>query len=240
MKYLISIEYDGSKFCGFQRLDNKPTIQEKIEEALTTINKQPVLIKGAGRTDRGVHAKDQKASFNLDINIDPDHLKIALNSLVKPYIYISKVEIVEKNFHARFNASKKEYIYKINMGEFNPILYDYELQLNKKLDIKKMKECAKIFIGPHNFKNFISGYRINNECILYKIEFSLKEERLEIKFTGKSFYRYMIRNLVGAMLDVSKGKVSLEEVKKALDEPDIPKQFSTALPNGLYLNKIEY
>ena len=103
-----------------------------------------------------------------------------------------------------------------------------------------MKECAELFIGIHNFKNFTSGERKNYECIIYSIEFKKEDDILEIKFIGKSFYRYMIRNLVGAMLDVSNNKVSLMEIKEALETPEIKKQFKTAIPNGLYLNKIEY
>lgn len=240
MKYLISMGYDGSKFYGFQRLKNHETVQKRIEDALTIINKSSVEIKGAGRTDRGVHALDQKASFDLDINIDENHLKMALNSLVNPYIYITNVKIVDDNFHARFNTEEKEYIYKINMGEYNPLKVDYELQINRKLNIKKMKECAKIFIGVHNFKNFVSGQRDNYECVIYHIEFKKTKNLLEIKFLGKSFYRYMVRNLTGAMLDIENDKATLEDIKKALEHPEIKKQFKTALPNGLYLSKIKY
>lgn len=240
MKYLISIKYDGSKFYGFQRLNDLDTVQKRIEEALSIINKIPVTIKGAGRTDRKVHALDQKASFNLNINIDEEHLKLAINRLVKPYIYITKVQLVDEGFHARFNVFQKEYIYKINMGEFNPLKQDYELQLNRMLDIEKMKKCAKLFTGIHNFKNFVAGIRKNYDCIIYDISFEEKENILEIKFIGKSFYRYMVRNLVGAMLDVEKGKNTLEDIKKALENPETKKQFSTALPEGLYLNKITY
>lgn len=240
MKYLISIEYDGSKFYGFQRLNEKPTIQNSIEEALSIINKSPVEIKGAGRTDRGVHAKNQKASFDLSINIDEEHLKMALNSLIKPYIYVTDVKIVDNDFHARFNVVKKEYIYKINIGEYNPLKVDYELQINRELNIEKMMSVANIFLGIHEFNNFVAGDRDNYECIIYDIEFELKEKLLEIKFIGKSFYRYMVRNLVGAMLDVEKEKNTLEDIKYALDNPNIDKRFSTAIPNGLYLNKIEY
>ena len=240
MKYLISISYDGSKFYGFQRLKNHDTIQKKIEDALSIIAKKKIEIKGAGRTDRGVHATDQKATFNLDINIDIDHLKIALNSLLAPYINITSVKIVDENFHPRFNVLKKEYIYKINLGKYNPLLFDYTFEPNYKLNIPKMKECAKVFLGVHNFKNFTSGERSNYECIIYDIKFKKVKEVLEIKFIGKSFYRYMIRNLVGAMLDISNEKASIEEIKEALEQPDVKKQFKTAIPNGLYLNKIEY
>lgn len=240
MKYLISICYDGSKFYGFQRLKNQNTVQKKIEDALSIIAKEKIEIKGAGRTDRGVHALDQKATFNLNINIDEHHLQIALNSLIAPYIYITNIKKVEENFHPRFQVQKKEYIYKINIGKYNPLVYDYTYQPNYQLNIEKMKECAKLFIGVHNFKNFTSGERKNYECIIYDIEFKKEKEILEIKFIGKSFYRYMIRNLVGAMLDVSNSKVSLSEIKEALEKPEIKKQFKTAIPNGLYLNKIEY
>lgn len=240
MRYLISIKYDGSKFYGFQRLKDKKTVQQSIEEALTIINKKAVEVKGAGRTDRGVHANDQKASFDLDINIDEEHLKLALNSLIKPYIYITDIKIVDNNFHARFNTLKKEYIYKINMGEYNPLLEDYTLQLNRNLDIGIMKKCAKIFIGGHNFKNFVAGTRKNYECIIYDIKFKRAKDILEIRFRGKSFYRYMVRNLVGAMLDVENKKVTLEDIKRAIDEPNTAKQFTTALPKGLYLDKITY
>ena len=240
MKYLISISYDGSKFYGFQRLIGHNTVQKKIEDALSIIAKESIEIKGAGRTDRGVHAIDQKATFNLNINIDQDHLKLALNSLISPYIYITNIKVVNNDFHPRFQVVKKEYIYKINIGEFNPLYYDYIYEPNYKLDINKMKECAKLFIGIHNFKNFTSGERNNYECIIYNIEFTEKNNILEIKFTGKSFYRYMVRNLVGAMLDVSNNKVSLDEIKEALEHPEIKRQFKTAIPNGLYLNKIIY
>lgn len=240
MHYLISIEYDGSKFYGFQRLNDKDTVQKKLEEALTIINKKPVTIKGAGRTDRGVHAYDQKASFHLDINIEPSHLKLALNSLVEPYIYITRVEVVDESFHARFSTVKKEYIYKINLGEYNPLLEDYYYQPKYKLNIKKMRVCAHLFIGVHNFKNFVSGTRDNYDCIIYQIKFTRKKNILEIKFTGKSFYRYMVRNLVGAMLDVSSNRVTLNDIKKALDNPEVKTHFTTAIPNGLYLNKIDY
>lgn len=240
MKYLISITYNGSKFFGFQRLKGHDTVQKKIEDALSLIAKKKIEIKGAGRTDRGVHAYDQKATFELNINIDEEHLKLALNSLVAPYIYITDVRVVDDNFHPRFNVLKKEYIYKINLGDYNPLFYDYMFEPNYKLNIDKMKDCAEIFIGVHNFKNFTAGERKNYECIIYNIEFKESNNILEVKFTGKSFYRYMVRNLVGAMLDVSNNKASLEDIKEALEHPEIKKQFKTAIPNGLYLNKIEY
>lgn len=240
MRYLASIAYDGSKFYGFQRLKNHETVQKRVEEALKIIAKKDIEIKGAGRTDKGVHAYDQKITFDLELNIPIDNLKRSLNSILSPYIYITNIEIVADDFHPRFNVLKKEYIYKINLGSYNPLEYDYLYEPNYQLDINKMMECAKLFIGIHNFRNFTSGQRDNYECIIYDIEFKNKEDILEIKFIGKSFYRYMVRNLVGAMLDVATSKVALVEVKTALDNPLTKKQFKTAPPNGLYLAKIIY
>ena len=240
MHYLISISYDGSHFYGFQRLKDYDTVQKKLEEALTIINKKEVTIKGAGRTDRNVHAYDQKATFDLEVNITPEHLKLALNSLVRPYININDVQIAPPNFHARFNTIKKEYIYKINLGKFSPFLENYTYQPPTSLNLKKMKACAKLFVGIHDFTNFVGGTRPNSQCIIYDIKFKKHHHILEIKFIGLSFYRYMVRNLVGAMLDVSNEKCTLNEIKSALDNPQIKKQFKTANPNGLYLNKIYY
>ncbi len=240
MHYLITMKYDGSKFKGFQRLKNKPSVQKKLEDALSIINKKAVTIKGAGRTDASVHANMQCATFSLDISIDSKHLKQALNSLVKPYIYITNVYQVEDNFHARFNALKKEYIYKINMGEYNPCLEDYTFQINRPLNIAILKKCAKLFIGVHNFQNFVSGSRDNYECIIYAIKFKRKGSILEIHFIGKSFYRYMVRNLVGAMLEVEANKASLQDIQESLANPSTNKRFKTASPKGLYLHKIDY
>ena len=107
----MEISYDGSKFFGFQRLNEKISIQKVLEDALSKINKKPVEIKGAGRTDRGVHANGQCVTFKMDIDIDEDGLRSAINSLVKPYIYVKKVIIVDEDFHARFSVKKKRYMH---------------------------------------------------------------------------------------------------------------------------------
>ena len=184
MSYLIKISYDGSKFYGFQRLNEEVTVQKTLEEALTKINKHSVVVKGAGRTDRGVHANCQCVSFDLDINIDCAGLKEALNSLVKPYIYVREVNEVDEGFHARFNVTKKRYVYRINLGEYNPIMNDYVYQCPYELDLDLMREVAKLYIGAHDFRNFVSGERDNYDCIIYDIDFDIKdninENELEI------------------------------------------------------------
>lgn len=239
MNYVIEISYDGSKFFGFQRLNEETSVQKVLEEALTKINKQSVEVKGAGRTDRGVHANGQCVSFKLDVDIDENGLKRALNSLVKPYIYVKNVKVVDETFHARFNVKKKKYIYKINLGEFNPQIEDYVYQCDYKLDVNKMKEVAKLYLGVHDFHNFVSGEREDYTCIVYDIKFNQIGEILNIEFEGKSFYRYMVRNLVGMMIEVGRGKEDISRVKEMLDTKG--EMFGYTAPAcGLYLENIEY
>lgn len=239
MNYLMTISYDGSKFWGFQRLNEENSVQKCLENALSKINKKEVVVKGAGRTDRGVHANGQCVSFKLDIKIENDGLKKALNSILKPYIYVKKIEVVDDNFHARFNVLRKKYIYKINLGEYNPLLSDYVYQTEYKLDIKKMREVADLYLGVHNFHNFVSGERNDSTAIIYDIEFIREGDILNISFIGKSFYRYMVRNLVGMMIEVGRGKEEIVKVVEMLDSTDEINGY-TAPACGLYLDKIEY
>lgn len=239
MNYLVTIAYDGSKFFGFQRLNEEMSVQKVLEEALSKINKKRVLVKGAGRTDRGVHAYGQRISFKLDISITENGLKEALNSLVKPYIYVKEVIQVDDNVHARFSVKKKRYCYKINIGEFNPLLSDYVYQSEYHLDIDKMKEVANLYLGIHDFKNFVSGERKDSKGIIYDISFDIKDNILVITFEGKSFYRYMVRNLVGMMIEVSRGKEEVEKVLQMLDSNNSISGY-TAPACGLYLESIEY
>lgn len=239
MNYVIEISYDGSKFFGFQRLNEELSVQKVLEDALTKINKHSVEVKGAGRTDRGVHANGQCVSFRLDVGIDEIGLKRALNSLVKPYIYVKNVRIVDEDFHARFSVRKKKYIYKINLGDFNPQIEDYVYQSEYKLDVNKMIEVSKLYLGVHNFHNFVSGEREDYTCVIYDIQFKQEKDILNIEFEGKSFYRYMVRNLVGMMIEVGRGKDDISKVVEMLEsDENIPAY--TAPASGLYLEKIEY
>lgn len=240
MRYLIKIQYDGSKFYGFQRQSDKKTIQGELENALTIINKAPVVIKGAGRTDIGVHAMGQCAHFDLNFAIPEERLITAINRIVHPYIHIIDCYKVEEDFHARFSVKQKEYVYKIWISDFKPCLADYYLIYENKLHIKKLKECSKLFLGVHDFHNFVSGERDNNTAIITDVKFMKEKDYITITFIGKSFYRYMVRNLVGAMLDYNEVKCDLNLIKRMLNEKDFNYQLRTAPANGLYLKEVKY
>ena len=130
MRYFITFAYDGSKYKGYQKQPDEKTVQGELEKALTTINGgEEVCVHASGRTDAGVHALNQKAHFDLDMkHITPEKLRDGLNGLLPKDIYIKNVEVVSDDFHARFNVKAKEYVYKINMGEYNPIEKDYVYQ----------------------------------------------------------------------------------------------------------------
>lgn len=240
MRYLVTISYDGSNFYGFQRLKNKRSVQDEIEKVLKVINKKDVEIKGAGRTDKGVHAYGQRAHFDLDINIPKERLLKAMNDSLPSDIRITHIEVVDKDFHARFNVVKKIYKYKINLGEYDPLKNNYYYQLDYDLDLKKLENACKVLKGEHNFKNFVSGERDNYDAVIYDIHLEEKEKNITITFEGKSFYRYMVRNMVGAMLDVATNKYSLDELKEMLDNVKVAKQMSCAPAQGLYLQEIFY
>ena len=240
MRYLMKVSYDGSDFYGFQRLNEYRTVQKVLEEALGVINKGDVLVKGASRTDKGVHAYGQMIHFDIDYDIPVDRLMYAVNRILDNDIRVLDCKKVGNDFHARFNVKRKKYVYKINLGDFDCLKSRYFLQVYEKLDIDKMRECAKVFLGCHDFRNFVAGERDNYLMCVEDIKFNMNNDILEIEFLGKSFYRYMVRNMVGAMLEVGMHKKEICDVSKMLDDYMIKKQMMTAPACGLYLMDIEY
>lgn len=235
MKYMMVISYDGSKFHGFQRQKNQLNIQSCLEKNLSEYFIENIIIKGAGRTDRGVHAYNQVIHFETNRSIKK--LKKYLNNNLEN-IKVKKIKKVSDNFHARYNVKEKIYLYKIALnGKKNG---NYYLNINYKLNINLMKKASKLFIGTHNFKNFVSGNRDNYESTINRIKIYKRNNILYLKFIGIGFYRYMVRNLVGALLEVGKEKIKLEEINFMLNNPEIEKRLPTSSPNGLYLVKIKY
>ena len=240
MRYLMKVSYDGSGFYGFQRLNEYRTVQKVLEEARGVINKGEVLVKGASRTDKGVHAYGQMIHFDIDYDIPADRLMYAVNRILDNDIRVLDCKKVGNDFHARFNVKRKKYVYKINLGDFDCLKSRYFLQVYEKLDIDKMRECAKVFLGCHDFRNFVAGERDNYLMCVEDIKFNMNNDILEIEFLGKSFYRYMVRNMVGAMLEVGMHKKEICDVSKMLDDYMVKKQMMTAPACGLYLMDIEY
>lgn len=242
MRYLITFSYDGSKYFGYQKQKGVNSVQEDLEKVLSLINNKPVSVCASGRTDAGVHANGQCAHFDIDINITPDKLKNALNGLLNGNIYVKSVVEVPDTFHARFDVKQKEYIYKINTGEYSPIYKDYIYQYCKPLDVDSMKTAIKSFEGEHNFKSFTkANVETNNFArTIYSTAVTKDNDIITIKFVGNGFMRYMVRNMVGFLIEIGEGKRNISDVNSVLLEEDRTKAGKTAPPEGLYLNKVTY
>lgn len=242
MRYLITFSYDGSKYFGYQKQKGVNSVQEDLEKVLSLINNKPVSVCASGRTDARVHANGQCAHFDIDISITPDKLKNALNGLLNGNIYVKSVVEVPDTFHARFDVKQKEYIYKINTGEYSPIYKDYIYQYCKPLDVDSMKTAIKLFEGEHNFKSFTkANVETNNFArIIYSTAVTKDNDIITIKFVGNGFMRYMVRNMVGFLIEIGEGKRNISDVNSVLLEEDRTKAGKTAPPEGLYLNKVTY
>jgi tRNA pseudouridine38-40 synthase len=243
MRFLIKFSYDGTNFIGFQRQPNKRTIQGEMEEALTKINNnKKVTITATGRTDKKVHALIQYAHADIDVKINENKLRRAMNTFLPDDIHVISTTIVDKDFNARYMVKEKTYKYLINLGEYNPIERFYVYQYNHELDIERIKECAKVFLGEHDFRAFVTENKEKLNCVrtIFNVEVSLKDEILEIKFTGNGFLKYQVRNMVGILIRAGENKITKEDIEKILESKDRTKSGKTAPAEGLYLVDIKY
>lgn len=246
MRYLMTIAYDGSKYKGYQKQPKEKTIQSEIEKALKTINGgKKVDIHASGRTDAGVHAYNQKAHFDLNKNMTTEQIKNGINSLIPDDIYIKSVVEVDDDFHARFNVKAKEYIYVINLGEYNPMEKNYVCQYNDKLDLVEMERAIKYLEGTHSFKSFTKTDEEKDDYVRTIVQATLirdmkNSNKIILSFLGTGFMRYMVRNMVGTLIAVGEGKLKSEDVIGILKAEDRKKAFKTASPEGLYLKDVLY
>lgn len=245
-RYFITFSYDGTNFSGYQKQPRERTIQNELEKALKKINEnKKVEVHASGRTDAKVHALNQKAHFDLDIKITKEKLKKALNSLLPEDIHIKNVEEVSDNFHARYNAKGKEYIYKINMGEYNPLERNYVYQYNNRLDVTEIERAMKYLEGTHNFKSFTKTDEEKDDYVRTLSQTNLIRDlkdvnKITLVFVGTGFLRYMVRNMVGTLIEVGEGKRKSEDIITILKEQNRTHAGKTAAPEGLYLKNVFY
>lgn len=243
MRYLITFSYDGTNYNGYQKQKNKRTIQQTIEQALTKINSNnKVIIYASGRTDAKVHALNQAAHFDLEKDYNLKEIKEKLNKMLPNDIYINHIEEVDNNFHARFNVEKKKYVYKINVLEYNLFDRNYVYQYNKNLNISKMKEASKYFIGKHDFKSFTKATKeiTNYTRTIYDINIKQENGIIYLEFIGDGFLRYMVRNIVGTLIFVGEEKINPKDIVDIINKKDRKEAFITAPAEGLYLDTVYY
>lgn len=242
MRYLLYLSYDGSKFDGFAKQKGKKTVQGKIEEVLNERFQREISIVGSGRTDKGVHAYKQCAHFDIDNPVELKKLRFYLNTNLKREIYVTKIDEVDDKFHARFSVKMKQYLYKINVGTYNPIEKDYVYQYCKKLDLKKIKKVNKLLKGTHNFKVFTPHKNLKTSYIrtIYDIKVEKNKDYVYIYITASGFLWHMIRNIIGLYISVNENKIKLDKLPKILKSGRRSNLGETAPSEGLYLNDVFY
>lgn len=241
-RFMAVVAYDGSKYSGFQIQPESPSIQGTLQETLSRITKQPSTIVGAGRTDAGVHAKGQTFHFDSSLSLTPDEWKKAFNSLLPDSIYIRSVCEKTVDFHARFSAKGKWYQYRISFGEYDPLLANYVYHYPFPLDIDLMEQGAKLFLGTHCFQNFCTNHEEGIEMTKTLSDFSFHKENetLVIDIRGTGFLRYMVRLMVGTLIEVGRHHYTLDEIKKRLDTNELIPSVYKAPAQGLYLMEVYY
>ena len=246
MRYFIGFSYDGSKYNGYQKQPKQKTVQGEMEKALKKINSGKfVSLVASGRTDAGVHAINQRAHFDLDKDIPISKLRQSINGLIPDDIYVRTIVPVSDDFHARYSAKAKEYLYKINMGTYNPIEKDYVYQYNKRLDIPEMERALKYIEGTHDFRSFIKIDEEKEDYVRTIIQTNLIRDNknvnlITISIFGTGFMRYMVRNIVGTLIEIGEGKRKSEDMIDIINAQDRTKAGLCAPPSGLYLNDVYY
>ncbi len=242
MKYLAYVSYDGTNYYGWQIQNDANSIQEEIEKVLSKILNTYVKIHGSGRTDAGVHALNQTFDFEASEIKDLDRFRYSLNCLLPKDIHINKIQTVSDDFSARFLVKEKTYLYRLNMGEDDVLTRLYINQFHQKLDVNKIKEVAELFIGEHSFLNFTSKEEDEWNFVRTITKFSVKEDNniLSFMISGNGFMRYMVRMIVGTLIQVGLNKLEVSDVYNLLiNKKRNPVPYKAAA-NGLILFDVRY
>ncbi|MBR0418252.1 MAG: tRNA pseudouridine(38-40) synthase TruA [Erysipelotrichaceae bacterium] len=243
MRYKVTMAYDGLNYAGFQSQTNALAIQDVVEGAIEKIFGEKIRIVMSSRTDAGVHAKGQVFHFDSDTIKDEGKLKFSMNSLLPKDIHVIEVKHVDRDFHARYSVKKKTYEYLINLGEYDVFLRGRAYQCFYKLDVDLMRRGAELLKGEHDFTSFnTSSLKEYPNQVRNITEFSLtmKKDILTIRVTSSGFLRNMVRLMVGTLIDLGRGKKTLEDIQNMLEHPSKSTRRYNADPNGLYLVKIFY
>jgi len=251
MRYFkLTIAYDGTDFHGWQAQSNKPTIQGEIVGVLRRITQDATVLHGAGRTDAGVHAFGQVASFRTQSPLSAAEFQRALNALLPPTIRIMKSEQVGPDFNARWSARGKTYQYRLYRGKIvPPMLWRYVLHYPFPLDEDAMRDAAARFVGIHDFASFAASTgseeddkERSTQREIYCTELARSPDNEELVFTvrGRSFLRYMVRKMVGTLLDVGRGKLQPADIDHLYELKDRSKSGPTAPPQGLCMVNVEH
>ena len=240
----IVIEYDGTKYKGWQRLgDSDNTIQHKIEAVLSKMAGENIEITASGRTDAGVHATNQVANFRTESTM-PDHkMRSYCYEYLPEDIVVKTVEEVDLNFHARYNAKAKKYVYNIcNNKAHNVFTRKYDYHVIQPLNIEKMRKASEILIGEHDFQSFTTLKSKKKSTVrdIYTINIVNEDGNIEISVQGNGFMKNMVRLIVGTLVEVGLGEKSVDEISVILEKKERKYAGHIAPAKGLFLEEVNY
>jgi tRNA pseudouridine38-40 synthase len=248
--FKVTIAYDGTDYHGWQIQANKPTIQGEIVRVLRTLTQENSVLHGSGRTDAGVHALGQVASFRTQSGLSAEEFQRALNALLPPAIRILSAEEVGPDFHARWSARGKTYRYRLYRGKVvPPMIWRYVLHYPFPLDEDKMRDAAARFVGQHDFASFAASTGSEDDDKerstvreIYSAELARTADNQELVFTvrGRSFLRYMVRKMVGTLLEVGRGRLQPEDIDRLYELRDRSKSGPTVPPQGLCMVSVDH
>lgn len=239
--YKLLISYDGTDYHGWQRQPDKKTVQGLLEDSLAKITQKKINIIGAGRTDAGVHAQEQVANFKASLSINREELSKALNSLLPQDVRVISVEKADLDFHARNMAKSKIYQYRIfNSPNISPFLHRYVLQWSSPLNVNLMKKAAPLFRREADFTPFSSNRLLNPVRKIRLSRIEKKGDEIIYTVEANGFLRYMVRTIVGTLLEIGRGKIPPEEIEEIFREKKRTLASPTAPAKGLCLIKVNY
>ncbi|MBQ7490761.1 MAG: tRNA pseudouridine(38-40) synthase TruA [Bacteroidales bacterium] len=244
MRYFLKLSYNGTPFCGWQIQPNGLTVQGVVEKALATLFRKPVPVMGCGRTDTGVHAREFFAHFDCDEELSDakrNALVYKLNGLLPSEVVIHDILPVPAEAHARFDAVERTYRYYISTKK-DCFDTDFSYLCHFKLDIGKMNEAAALLLNNEDFTSFAKVHTdVNNHnCHVTAAFWEQNGDKLVFEITSNRFLRNMVRAIVGTLLEVGKGKISLEDFQNIINQKDRCKAGTSAPAKALFLEKVRY
>lgn len=242
MRYFITFSYDGTAYHGWQIQPHSVTVQEELQKALSTLMRKPMEVVGAGRTDTGVHARKMIAHFDHDEVLDCPQLVYKLNKLLPRDIAVQHVEPVADDMHARFSAKSRTYHYYVHLDK-NPFLRSYSWQVYGNPDFELMNRAARVLM---EYKDFTSFSKVNtdtktNDCTITEARWDwVGEDQWRFTVTANRFLRNMVRAIVGTLMEVGRGRMTIEQLRSVIEAKDRCRAGDSVPGNALFLVEVLY
>jgi tRNA pseudouridine38-40 synthase len=249
MNFKLLIQYDGTDFHGWQIQEGQRTVQGELERVVGMLEDAPVKVVGSGRTDAGVHAEGQVANVLLNRNFTPGKLRVAINGNLWRDVRVLQAEKAADDFHARFSARVKTYVYRVvNAPVMSPFWLRYAHHEARFLDVAKMNDAARMFVGEHDWTAFSSARSEVENRVRTVLNFSVESvwdaracaSVIEFRIAANGFLRYMVRSIVGTLLEVGRGEKDFDTILSAIVSGDRDLAGQTAPANGLTLLRVDY